>query len=81
MAHDINTSAKELNNDLKKFSNWAFQWKTSFNLDPSKQIQQVIYSRKLKKVSHPPLVFNKANVSQYKSEKHVGVISDSKLTF
>ena len=27
-AHDINTSANELNNDLKKVSNWAFQWKT-----------------------------------------------------
>ena len=37
VAHDINTSANELSNDLKKFSNWAFQWKMSFNPDPSKQ--------------------------------------------
>ena len=33
VAHDINTSANELNNDLKKVSNWAFQWKMSFNFD------------------------------------------------
>ena len=81
VAHDINTSANELNNDLKKVSNWAFQWKMSFNPDPSKQAQEVIFSRKLKKVTHPPLVFNNASVSQCKSQKHLGTILDSKLTF
>ena len=25
MAHDINTSGKKLNNDLKRASNWGFQ--------------------------------------------------------
>ena len=79
-AHDINISANELNNDLKKVSNWAFQWKMSFNPDPSKQAQEVIFSRKLKRVTHPPLVFNNA-VSQRKSQKHLGIILDSKLTF
>ena len=34
--HDITTSANELNNDLKKISDWAIQWKMSFNPDPSK---------------------------------------------
>ena len=81
VAHDINTSANELNNDLKKVSNWAFQWKMSFNPDPSKQTQEVNFSRKLKKVTHPPLVFNNANISQCKSQKHLGIILDSKLTF
>ena len=80
VAHDINTSASKLNNDLKKVSNWAFQWKMSFNPDPRKQAQEVIFSRKLKKVTHPPLVFNNANVSQCKSQKHLGIIMDSKLT-
>ena len=37
VTHDITTSANELNNDLKKISDWAFQWKMSFNPDPSKQ--------------------------------------------
>ena len=70
VAHDINTSANELNNDLKKVSNWAFQWKMSFNPDPSKQTQEVIFSQKLKKVTHSLLVFNNASVSQCKSQKH-----------
>ena len=81
VAHDINTSANELNNDFKKVSNWAFQWKMSFNPDPSKQAHEVIFSRKLKKVTHPPLIFNNANVSQCKSQKHLGVILDLTLTF
>ena len=59
VTHDITTSANELNNDLKKISDWAFQWKMSFNPDPSKQAQEVIFSRKLKNVSHPPLVFKR----------------------
>ena len=79
--HDINTSANELNNDLKRVSNWAFQCKMSFNPDPSKRAQEVIFSRKLKKVTDPPLVFNNANASQFKSQKHLGIILDSKLTF
>ena len=28
--HDNNISVNELNNDLKKVTNWAFQWKMSF---------------------------------------------------
>ena len=74
MTHDITTSANELNNDLKKISDWAFQLEMSFKPDPSKQAQEVIFSRKLKDVSHPPLVFNNANVSLCKSQKHLGVL-------
>ena len=52
---DINTSAAHLNNDLRRISNWAFQWKISFNPDPSKQAQEVIFSQK---ISHPSVYFN-----------------------
>ena len=53
----------------------------SFNLDPSKRAQEVIFSRKLKNVSHPTLVFNNANLSLCNSQKHLGILLDSKLTF
>ena len=53
VTHDITTSANEPNNDLKKISDWAFQWKMSFNPDPSKQAQELIFSRKLKKYITP----------------------------
>ena len=41
-------SAKDLNDDLKKINKWVFQWKMSFNPDPNKQAQEVIFSGKLK---------------------------------
>ena len=72
--HDITTSANELNNGLKKISDWAFQWKITFNPDPRKQAQEVTFSRKLKNVSHPPLIFNNANVSSCKSQKYLGIL-------
>ena len=34
----------------------------SFNPDPNKQAQQVIFSRKTKKINHPPLTFSKSTV-------------------
>ena len=37
--------------------------------------------RKLKNVSHPPLVFNNVNVLSCKSQKHLGILLDGKLTF
>ena len=33
---DLNTSANEINNNLKKIEAWAHQWKTSFNRNPLK---------------------------------------------
>ena len=63
VTHYMTTFANKLNSDLKKNSDWAFQWKKSFNPDPSKEANKVILSRKLKNVSHLPLVFNNANVS------------------
>ena len=51
VVQDVNTSAKELNDDLKKVNDWAFQWKMNFNPDPSKQLPEVIFSRKSKRLT------------------------------
>ena len=53
----------------------------TFDPDRSKQAQEFIFSRKLKKAAHPPFLFNNNNVSQVKSPVHLGVILDVKLTF
>ena len=53
----------------------------SFNPDPNKQAQEVIFSRKLKKVCHPSLHFNNNNVSQASLQKHLGLTLDDRLTF
>ena len=79
--HDTNISAVELNEDLKKFSEWAFQWKMIFNPDATKQAPEVVFSRKINKTTHLPLVFNNAIVFQTNSQKHLRVTLDLKLTF
>ena len=65
----INTPQK-LNNDLDKFSLWANKWKMSFNPDPPKQAQEVIFSRKINKACHPPLLLNNSTVHQISSQTH-----------
>ena len=81
VVHDKNTSAKELNNDLQKISNWAYQWKMSFNPDPLKQVLEVIFSRKMTKTNPPTLIFNDNWVQQVALQKHLGMFLDCKLKF
>ena len=79
--HDSQTCTNHLKKDLEMIHNWAFQWKMNFNPDSTKQAQEVIFTRKTKKLPHPSLVFNNANVTQSIYQKHLGIILDSKLTF
>ena len=81
VVHDVNASARELNDDLKNINKWAFQWKMSFNPGPSKQVGEVIFSRKIKKLLNPSLVYNNNNVLQTSSQNILGVTLDVKLTF
>ena len=73
--HNLNISANELNNDFYQINEWAFQWKMSFNPDPSEQAQEIIFIRKTKKNSHPSFFLQ----SPY--EMHLGIFLDAQLTF
>ena len=42
-------SADELNHDLAKINEWAFQWKMIFNPDISKPVKEVLFSKKTRK--------------------------------
>ena len=73
--------AQNLNEDLNKINHWTFQWKMSFNPDPGKQAQEVIFSRKLQKSVYLPLHFNNIAVTQSATQKHLGMLLDIKLNF
>ena len=75
------TSANNLNKDLERIINWATQWKMNFNPDTTKQAQEVIFSCKVKKTVHPPVLFNNACVSRTSSQKYLGIILDNQLKF
>ena len=53
----------------------------NFNPDTTKQDQEVIVSRKVKKTVPPPLLFNNASVTRTPSQKHLGIILDNQLKF
>ena len=51
------------------------------NPNPSKQDQEVIFSRKLQKINHNQIYFNHNSVKQVPSQKHLGMYLDAKLNF
>ena len=74
-----NDSASQLNNDLDQVSDWAYSWKMSFNPDPSKQAQEVIFSRKCTKEDHPVLYFNNIHSLRLMFKNILGCILIKKL--
>ena len=78
VVHDQNVSANDLNHDLKKINDWAYQWKMNFNPDHSKQAQEIIFSRKIQENFHPPFYFNNIKVEQTALQKHLGIFLDPK---
>ena len=77
--HNINKATSDLNNDLIKITQWAFQLKMSFNPEISEQAVEFIFSRK-RTISHPSLTFDDIPVAQICSQKHFGMVLD-KLYF
>ena len=63
IVHDLDSSTKQLNDDLKMISDWVYQWKISFNPDSSKQAQEVIFSCKSSRVEHPRVIFSNSSVA------------------
>ena len=79
---DKNCSTVELNNDLKIISNKTIQiWKRLFNPDPNKQAVQILFSKKHEKDNYLPLNFNGDKIQRAVSQKHLGLVLDSKLDF
>ena len=81
VVHDPLKAAADLNDDLNMIDNWAHQWKMSFNPDPTKPAEEILFSCKKKSPYHPPLYFRDNEVKRVNDHKHLGLILDSKLTF
>ena len=71
-----------LNNDLRRISKWANNWKMLFNPEPRKPAQEVVFSRKKKLQSHPTISLNNIQVERASYVKHLGIyILDEKFNF
>ena len=79
--HDPIISASELNHDLQLIHKWAQQWKMSFNPDPTKPAEEILFSVKRNSPLHPPIYYNGIEVKRVPTHKHLGLIFDPKLSF
>ena len=53
----------------------------SFNLDITKEAEEIIFSRKKNDASHPSLCFSNARIQRQPVQKHLGFFLDEKLLF
>ena len=81
VVHSITHSVNLLNSNLSKISEWGLQWKMSFNPDPTKQTQEITFSRKISVRDNPDLMFNNGIANLTIIHKHLGMIIDPKLNF
>ena len=68
---DAFQAAETNNSDLEKVSRWAQHWLVTFN--PAKS-ESILFSRKLNKPYHPPVLMDESQINEVTSHKHFGVI-------
>ena len=78
---DQQLSCDQLNRDLIRISEWAHQWKMSFNPDPSKQAVEVYFTVRLLPHNAPVISFNNTDITSSEYQKHLGLVLDTKLSF
>ena len=81
VVREANEAASDMNHDLQLISQWAHDWRMSFNPDPQKQAVELLFSRKRNEIDHPVILFNNIPVKKVNEHKHLGIILDSKLSF
>ena len=81
LVRDPNESLAKLGRDLGKVVGWAYQWKMSFNPDPSKQAVEVHLFCKINPVDTPPVYCNDLAVASCKTHKHLSLLLDKRLDF
>ena len=81
VVQEPNAAAEDMNHDLELISQWARDWKMSFNPDPQKQAVELLLSKKRHEIDHPVILFNNIPVKKVNEHKHLGIILDSKLSF
>ena len=74
-------SASDLTINLDMIFKWACNWKISFNPDPKKPGQEVLFSRKSSNITDPIIHFNNVQVQRANQQRHLGIILDEKLNF
>ena len=60
-------------------STWTYNWKMFFNPDSSKLAQEMLFSKKKKRIQvHPTISLNNVQVERLSYQKHLGILLDGK---
>ena len=81
VVREANEAVNDMNHDLQLISQWAHDWRMSFNPDPQKQAVELVFSRKRNGIDHPVALFSNIPVEKVNEHKHLGIVLDSKLSF
>ena len=81
VVHDPDAAYEKINHDLALVSQWAHDWRMSFNSDPQKQAVELRFSKKRLVMYHPVILLNNILVKQVEEHNHLGLILGSKLSF
>ena len=79
IVRNITGSTNKLNNDLINVCKCVYQWKTVFNPLLTKQVQEVIFSRKLNKLIHSNLTSKNYHVNE--TQSYFFFFLDKKVNF
>ena len=69
-----------LNDDLKRLYEWSVKWKISFNPDPTKPAEEVIFTNR-NLTLYDSVSYSGVDVMQVDNHKHLGFILDSKMSY
>lgn len=67
-----------LNSDMEIIHQWAKQWLVKFN--PAKS-ESLLFSRKINKPYHPPVVMDNQNITEVKTHTHLGLVFSGDCTW
>ena len=64
IARETNEAAEHMNHDLQLITQWANDWRMSFNPDPQKQAVELLFSKNRNEIDHPVILFNNIPVKK-----------------
>ena len=81
VVRESNIVANDMDHALKLISQWAQDWRMSFNPDPRKQAVELLFSRKRNELDHSAIHFNNIPVEEVNEHKHLANVLGTKLSF
>ncbi len=68
---DPDTTFRQLNRDLSVLSEWAWQWRVTFNA--SKTVYMIVSNKPVGSINYPDLYLDGVKLTKVNSHKHLGV--------